>query len=178
MHRDFPATWPRAWRYHKANRIPEKGRNTLAVNLWLFYLNSSYGFGAQSVYDSLRWQTKDLCKLTSLFSLRSFVAFPFVSLTFAFDLGDSLYRGIWSKSFKLMALSYSLGVNLQETNSSRLDHVLPYLGCIMTPPLSVSATLFLLSQRKLREKLRKFSSISINGRDSMRKNNQWILMPW
>lgn len=54
-----------------------------------------------------------------------------------------------------MSLSNSSGVNLQETNSSRLDHILPYLDCIMTPPLSVSATLLFFITGEVERKTEK-----------------------
>ena len=53
-----------------------------------------------------------------------------------------------------MALNYSLKASLHNTDSSMLDHVRPDFGQVMTPSLSVSATLFLLSQGWLREELR------------------------
>ena len=120
--------------------------------LCLFYLNLTYGFGTQqSVYAISKSQTKDLCEPVNPFSLRNFVVLAFVSSTLQPLFWETVFTEVYEvnpRSFKLMVLNYSLGVDLQETDCFMLGHVLPDLCWIMSPSLKVSATLCVFYHRE------------------------------
>lgn len=88
-----------------------------------------------------KWQTED-----KPFSLRK----ACISLTLAFEVGDSLHQGrcigVSTQTFKLMVLSYSLRVNQQKPDYFVLDHVL------QDTTFNITASLCFFSQRKTWEK--------------------------